>query len=135
MPFRITVYLAQINWYWPQYPPFILTNKLPALESATSTDIIRRNMEVLHKARQNFVQSESSEKIQRALCHKVRSYGYVKYSNGDSLLSKKKLQKMERAWSCPSAKWAICSHQTWRGILLCSSMSANKRKSYLSSYA
>ena len=39
----------------------------------------------MHKARQNFVQAESSEKIQRALCHKVRSHADVKYSNEDQV--------------------------------------------------
>ena len=48
-----------------------LTDKLPALESTTSSDIIWRNMEAMHKAKQNYVQAESSEKIHRALCHKV----------------------------------------------------------------
>ena len=43
--------------------PCILTDKLPAPESTTSSNIIQRNMEAMHKARQNFVQAESSQKI------------------------------------------------------------------------
>ena len=44
----------------------------------------------MHKARKNFVQAESSEKIQRALCHKVRSYADVKYSNRDKAFYRRK---------------------------------------------
>ena len=47
-------------------------------------------MEAMHKARQNFVQAESSEKIQRALHHKVRSYADVKYSDGDKVFYQRK---------------------------------------------
>ena len=65
--------------------PCILTEKLPALESTTLSDIIWKNIEAMHKAKQNFVQTESYEKIQRALCHKVRSYADVKYNNGDKV--------------------------------------------------
>ena len=70
--------------------PCILTDKLPALESTTLSDIIQKNMEAMHKARQNFVQAESSEQIQRALHHKVRSYADVKYSNGDKVFYRRK---------------------------------------------
>ena len=70
--------------------PCILTDKLPVLESITSSDIIWRNMEAMHKARQNFVQAESSEKMQRALSHKVRSYADVKYSNGNKVFYQRK---------------------------------------------
>ena len=70
--------------------PCILTDKLPALESTTLSGIIERNMEAMHKARQNFVQAESSEKIQRALRHKVRSYADVKYSDGDKVFYQRK---------------------------------------------
>ena len=37
--------------------PCILTDKLPALEPTTSSDIIWRNTEAMHKARQNFCKS------------------------------------------------------------------------------
>ena len=69
--------------------PCILTDKVPAPESTISSDIIRRSMEAMHKAKQNFVQAESSEKIQRVLSHKVRSYADVKYSNGDKVFYKR----------------------------------------------
>ena len=47
-------------------------------------------MEEMHKTRQNFVQAESSEKIQRALRHKVISYADLKYSNGDKVFYRRK---------------------------------------------
>ena len=65
-------------------------DKLPALESSTTSDIIRKNMTAMHVARQKFIESESSEKIRRALRHKVRSYANVKYSNGDKVYYKRK---------------------------------------------
>ena len=35
--------------------PTVLEDKLPALESNTSSDIIRKNIEALHSARKNFI--------------------------------------------------------------------------------
>ena len=69
--------------------PSVLVDKLPALESSTTSDIIRKNMTAMHVARQKFIESESSEKIRRALRHKVRSYANVKYSNGDKVYYKR----------------------------------------------
>ena len=43
--------------------PTVLTDKLPALTSTTSSEIIRKNLEALHSARQNYIAAELSEKI------------------------------------------------------------------------
>ena len=51
MPFRITVDLVQINWYWPQYQYSLYFNRQT---SSPRVNIIQRNMEAMHKARQNF---------------------------------------------------------------------------------
>ena len=79
--------------------PSVLIDKLPALESSTSSDIIRENMTAMHVARQKFIEAESSEKIRRALRHKVRSYADVKYSNGDRIYYKRKNFK---GWKGPA---------------------------------
>ena len=42
------------------YLPSVLTDALPALESSTSSDIIRKNMEAMRKARESYIQAESS---------------------------------------------------------------------------
>ena len=54
--------------------PTILTDKLPALESTTSSEIIRKNLQAMHSARKRFVEAENSNKIRRALTHKTRTY-------------------------------------------------------------
>ena len=79
--------------------PSVLTDDLPALESWTTSDIIRENMKAMHVARQKYVEAESSEKIRRALRHKVRSYADVKYSNGDRVYYRRKDYK---GWKGPA---------------------------------
>ena len=66
--------------------PSVLIDHPPALESATSSDIIRMNLNAMYSARKRYVEAESSEKIRRALRHKVRSYADV-FMKGDCLLS------------------------------------------------
>ena len=51
--------------------PSIITDKIPALQPTTSSEIIRKNMNALHSARKNIIQAENSEKIRRALWHQV----------------------------------------------------------------
>ena len=70
--------------------PSVLTDKLPALEECTSNDIIRKNIEALHHARENFIQTQSSEKIRRALRHNVRTYVDVQYENGEKVFYRRK---------------------------------------------
>ena len=47
--------------------PSVITDLAPALESFTSSDIVRRNLNVLHDVRKNFIEAESSERIKRDL--------------------------------------------------------------------
>ena len=54
--------------------PSVLTDALHAFENSTSSDIIRKNMEDMWKARESYIQAESSERIRRALRHNVRTY-------------------------------------------------------------
>lgn len=80
--------------------PSVLVDDLPALESTTTTcDIIRQNMEAMHKAREAFIKTESSERIRRALRHKVRTYSNVVYKNGDKVYYKRKQYK---GWKGPA---------------------------------
>ena len=69
--------------------PGILNDKPPALDDMTSTKIIRENLNALHKARQAFIASESSEKIRRALRHNVRTSGDIRYFTGDKVYYKR----------------------------------------------
>ena len=62
--------------------PTVLNDKIPALDSYTTSDIVRINMNAQHAARKNFIANESSEKIRRALRSKVRSYSDETYESG-----------------------------------------------------
>lgn len=70
--------------------PSVLVDRPPALESVTSSDIIRTNMNAMHSARKNYIAAENSEKIRRALRHKVRTYSDVVFNNGDKVYYRRK---------------------------------------------
>ena len=78
----------------------VLNNEMPALESFTKSDIVRMNLDAMHKARGNFIKAESSERIRRALRHKVRTYPDQQYENGEQVLYKRKDTK---GWKEPGA--------------------------------
>ena len=79
--------------------PTVLTDKVPAFESTTSSEILRKNLEALHTARTKFIEAESSERIRRALRKKVRSYADVKYESSDKVFYKRKGMK---GWRGPA---------------------------------
>ena len=79
--------------------PTVLEDKLPALESNTSSDIIRKNLQALHGARKNFIQAESSERIRPALRHNVRTYADESFNNGDPVYYKRTKRS---GWSGPA---------------------------------
>ncbi|XP_066911985.1 uncharacterized protein [Clytia hemisphaerica] len=70
--------------------PSVLTDKLPALEGKTTSEVVRDNLNAMHSARKAFVASEASEKIRRALRHNVGSSVDVKYVTQDSVYYKRK---------------------------------------------
>lgn len=65
--------------------PSILTDQLPAMESSTTSDMVRKNLNALHSARRNFLEAESSERIRRALRSNVRTYADEDYATGDQI--------------------------------------------------
>ena len=65
--------------------PSVFVDEPPAFESSTDVDIIRENMEAMHKAREAFIESESSERIRRAFNHNIRTYSNEVYFNGDQV--------------------------------------------------
>ena len=79
--------------------PSVIDDKPPALESHTSSDLIRINLNDMHSARENFIKAESSEKIRRALLKNVRSYSEVHYQPGDKVYYKRRMRK---GWSGPA---------------------------------
>ena len=52
--------------------PNVLTDKPPALEGTTISDSVMAHLQALHSARKGFIEAESSERIRRALRHKIR---------------------------------------------------------------
>ena len=53
--------------------PSVLTAVLPALRGATCSELIANHLNVLHSARKAFIQSESDEKLSRAIHHQKRT--------------------------------------------------------------
>ena len=69
--------------------PSILNDRLPALEGVTTSEMIANNLNAMHKARKAYIESESSERLRRALRHNVRSSIAYKYNNGDLVYYKR----------------------------------------------
>ena len=69
--------------------PNLLNNKLPAMSEETECKLLREHLEAKAKAREAFIKAESSEKINRALTHNIRSSNNEKYFAGDVVLYKR----------------------------------------------
>ena len=78
--------------------PSVLTDKLPALEGVTASQLVGQHLNAMHKARQEFVKLESSEKLRRALRSKTRTHSNIKYFPGDNVFFKR---DDERRWKGP----------------------------------
>jgi transposase InsO family protein len=68
--------------------PNIMVDKLPALHGVTQSKALAKHLTALHTAREAFIQSESEERIRRALRHRVRASEQY-YNNGDEIYYKK----------------------------------------------
>ena len=66
----------------------VLSDKHPAFTSPSSSKILLDNLNALHKAREAFTKSESSERIRRALRHNVRIYSDNVFVTGYSVYYK-----------------------------------------------
>ena len=69
--------------------PSMCENGPPALENRTTSRVVADNLNAMHKAREDFVRMESSERIQRALAHQVRPSMLEDMKNGDSVFYKR----------------------------------------------
>ena len=69
--------------------PSAFEDKLPALEGVTSSKLIAAHLNSMHKAREEFIKMEASEKIRRAMRAKTRTHANVKYFNGDEVFYKR----------------------------------------------
>ena len=46
--------------------PSVLTDELPALKAATTSDMVRKNLNARHVAKKNFKEAESSEELRKS---------------------------------------------------------------------
>ena len=68
--------------------PNVYTNDLPALERTQASDIVRDNLNALYEARKEFLKTESSERLSRALRHNIRASDLNDVQNGDEVFYK-----------------------------------------------
>ena len=68
--------------------PNIWTDEPPALEGKTMSEVFAKHLNCLHSSRQLFIQSESNERIRRALRHKIRASNEI-YEKGTEVFYKK----------------------------------------------
>ena len=72
--------------------PSVENSKPPAMEASRS-DLVRQNLNALHKARESYIKAESSERIKRALRHNVRTYSEVDFQPGEKVFYKRRQTK------------------------------------------
>ena len=60
---------------------------------------MRETINAIHSSRTNYIAAESSDKIKKALRHKVRSYADVAYEKGDKVYYRRKNYK---GWKGPA---------------------------------
>ena len=65
--------------------PSVVEDLPPAFDHPEKSDLVRENLNAMHKARQSYVKSESSEKIQRALKHNIRTYSEEVFEPGQKV--------------------------------------------------
>ncbi|XP_066913250.1 uncharacterized protein [Clytia hemisphaerica] len=95
----------------PQLPSLI-DDKPPALSGKPATQMMKENLEVLHKAREAFIASEHSERIRRALAHNIRTSGEIKYLTGDRRRKRKRETTSTTEERLPRLNIPNVSHQS-----------------------
>ena len=78
----------QLVFGWNPNLPNIMTDKLPALDGHTSSEILANHLNLLHDTRRAYIEVEADERIRRALLSKVRAAEEV-YKNGDMVYYKR----------------------------------------------
>ena len=61
--------------------PSTITSQLPALENTCYNDLVRNNLTAMHKAHEQIIKTESSQKIMQSLKHKTRTYSEEEYTS------------------------------------------------------
>ena len=103
--------LANINGFSPNQLvfgknpnfPSVLTSDLPGLEESKEDDILRENLNLMHKSRTEFVRMENDERLKRALKHQTRGHNPSRtYQLGDKVYYHRL-----NAWSGPALVYGI----------------------------
>lgn len=68
--------------------PNIINAELPSLEGSTTSETFAKHLNALHETRKAYIQSETNERIRRALSTKVRA-AEQRYENGDNVFYKR----------------------------------------------
>lgn len=68
--------------------PNIMSDGLPAMEGKTSSEVFAKHLNALHAARKAFIESESSERIRKALKKKVSTNNTI-FHHGDRVYYKR----------------------------------------------
>ena len=104
----------------------VLTDQLPALETATTSNMVGVNLNALHTTRKSFMEAEASEKIQRSLRSNVKTYADEGFVTGESVYYRRQNCK---GWHDPAKALnkeegkSVCTDQIWKCILQDASMS------------
>ena len=110
--------------------PSVQTNKPPALSAESYSKLIEDHLKVMHAARTEYLRSESSSKIRRALNNNIRTTGDIKFVNGDRVYYKRHDSKR---WHGPGyvigqdGQHVLVRHQsTWVRVHPCRLMLINQ---------
>ncbi len=90
--------------------PGALTDKLPALESVTSSQILADHLNAITTARKAYVEAEASNKVKRALTRKVRPATSLIYDTGDKVFYKR---NQSDKWRGPATVIGKEKHQVF----------------------
>lgn len=69
--------------------PSIITSKPPAQKTSTM-ETVRKHLDAIQSAKENFLKADASKRIRKALNSKVRTYSEVHYEPGEKVYFKRK---------------------------------------------
>ena len=69
--------------------PVSMDNKIPANDPEFHSQLVKDNLNALHKARESFIHQESAEKLSRALNRQTRTYSNQQFLVGDEVYYKR----------------------------------------------
>ena len=89
--------LVLLKWCLEKNPnfPVSLNSNLPTLKIVTSNYVVAGNLNVMHAARQTFIQNESSEEVKCALSHQIRTSGDDGYTTVTWCFIKEKIMNSD----------------------------------------